>query len=274
MKITKKTVTTLGLCLALCNALQACYQMEPIEDDGFSSEKNAGTSGEVDDVSPDPKDTKDDIRENPIDGIPHDPNPDNSLMPNTEGWLEQTAIGFQGDFFTYTDHLDGGNSTIKPEEGMPFYNNGSALCVSGEAALVIDEEWYTYWGAGFGLSLCQPTSDRPSRSLRFTLSDCPFNPDLWQIFQGVEFDITGEWGYELRVEFQERDHNLENPYIEVTDEGHIVTLWDEARVWYDTDLRPSVVEEIDGIFFHVATNQDHATPFDFCISNLRAIIDD
>ncbi len=194
-----------------------------------------------------------------------------SLMPSTEGWLDQTDDGFQGAWYTYTDNDDGGNSTIVPAEGDPFTNDGSELCVSGEASLVVDEEWSTYWGAGVGMDLCANTADQDPPEKKYTLSTCPFNADLANQFLGVEFDIDGTWGDELRCSFKEADR-IESAYVEITSSGHQECLVEEAQVWYDTEQDLTDVTKIEALQFQIATNATSATAFEFCISNLKAVM--
>lgn len=195
-----------------------------------------------------------------------------SLMPSTEGWVDQTEDGFQGAWYTYTDNDDEGNSTISPAEGEPFTNDGASICVEGEASLVVDELWSTYWGAGVGMDLCANTKDQEPSEHKYTLSDCPFNPDLATQFKGVEFDIEGEWGSELRCSFKEKERT-ESAYVEITAEGHQDCMVADAAVWYDTSQDPTDVTKIEALQFQIATNATSATPFDFCITNLVAILE-
>lgn len=194
-----------------------------------------------------------------------------SLMPDANGWLDETSCGFQGRFFTYTDAANGGASTITPAVGDPLLNDGSHLCVDGEASQVLNEQWEIYEGAGFGMALCVTSPEQVPPETDFVLSGCPFNRDLGEIFLGVEFDIEGEWGVELRVEFVERNRDP-NTYVEITSSGHMQAMVDDAQVWYDTSAPGTDVNNIEAIRFHVATRPDTSTPFDFCISNLAAIL--
>ena len=95
--------------------------------------------------------------------------------------------------------------------------------------------------------------------------------NLGQQFLGVEFDIDGYWGAELRVLFHELDSD-ESAYVVVPPNAtHVIALVDQADVWYKPG-NPIDTNNIDAIQFHIATNPETLTPFEFCITNLSVLL--
>ncbi len=193
-------------------------------------------------------------------GISSIPYLSSRLMPNRAGH------SLFGVWYTFvdSDYEGGGTSEIEWEV------DENAVCVHGIASQEEDGLDAIYWGAGFGGNLSHDWP--PVREV-----DGPGKMGDW--FLGVIFDIEGYWGEELRVLFHEDiSSGVGTPHqsayvVAPPDAVSVTALVDQAEVWYNPGNMLDV-EHLDAIQFQVATNPLAPTPFDFCISGLRAIFAD
>lgn len=88
---------------------------------------------------------------------------------------------------------------------------------------------------------------------------------------GVRFNIEGQLPPELRIVFRESGRG-ESPYLNVNNEGEFVALFEDDRVAYKPSAPPPNPSEVDGLQFMIATNASGPSPFDFCITDLEAIV--
>ena len=99
---------------------------------------------------------------------------------------------------------------------------------------------------------------------------------------GIAFDITGSWDTydgDLRVQFKEYGKEENTPYVEVITTGAKNARMSNAYLWwvtYDDDDPydyPSTPSQVEAIQFLIPTNAVDYSSFDFCVSNLRLLID-
>ena len=175
-----------------------------------------------------------------------------------------------GEWYRFADSDGEGAGESEIDYDILQENDERKVCAEGIAAQEKDGQDAVYWGAGFGGNLghCDEIGDFEDMADRFI---------------GVTFDIEGYWGTELRVLFHEFDYDDfdydeigydQSAYIVVPpNAAHVTALVDQADVWYNPGNMVDV-KHLDAIQFHVATNPQEPTPFDFCISGLYALFRD
>jgi len=91
-------------------------------------------------------------------GVPSEPT--ECPIPYCSGWVNKdgNCANIQGTFFTYSDQMNGGSSTITAT------SETDRFCVSGQVNRVVDGQYDVYWGAGFGLTLNQPGFNYPAEA--------------------------------------------------------------------------------------------------------------
>jgi endo-1,4-beta-D-glucanase Y len=196
------------------------------------------------------------------------------LVPNGEGWIARctNTANVQGAAYTYAST----GSTIVPAPATKFIpaENGK-LCISGSGARVLDDdmdgtpEYGKYFGAAMGIDLCATGQDEVPPSTKFTLGSCPLGTNI----KGVRFNVTAtSFPEEVRVMFVEAGRP-ESTYV-LANEGPNEALFGDGKVIFNP-LAPGVdASKVDSIHFMVATNVTAASPFDFCIEDLEAILGD
>ena len=254
--------------------------------DGTQSEKNTddseeeGSDGEDDDDKNDTVDSEQDTYDSDHFANPDadcDPQPTNiALTADDEGWVGQceNRFGLQGVWYAYDDNDDGGASTIE----IDFSDAASGkICTSGIAGEVQFELFSAYWGAGIGLNICETGGDD---SEIITLGECTLFDERTNII-GFTITIEGEQlpadGSELRVQFKE-DSRTESAYIVVEGPGTADYLFEDAEVGYavaegDTEVEGCHPELLEALQFQVSTIEGADTPFEFCVSEVKPILE-
>ena len=99
--------------------------------------------------------------------------------------------------------------------------------------------------------------------------------------KGISFDISGDWdtsdGY-IRVMFKHAGED-EGPYVNISSTGSKVARMSSAYVFfkedegYDYEDYPCYPEQVEAIQFNIPSNDDDYSEFDFCISNIKALVE-
>jgi hypothetical protein len=186
----------------------------------------------------------------------------------TNGWIAGTtnAVGIQGSFFPLSDAADGGTTTITPAS---FEAVTGPICVSGTASQVIGEAYGTYWGGGVGLNLADPGMGNGE-------------PGPWPrgTVVGFRYTLTGATippatSLRFQVDYPGKDPGT--PYcaeVAATAGTPVTTLFSgitEACYAPGGAVLPPTVG-ITSIQWQVATNTTAPTPFNFCITDLTAVV--
>ena len=200
------------------------------------------------------------------------------LLTPTNGWLDRTSNDFeiQGALFANAD------STSSMSMSASF--TGARACIAGMAARVdllsppcqslmftppATDCYGEFWGASLNLNLNQPA-----------MGDTPLPYDA-SALQGFAFEISGDTvpaPSALRFQVHAVSGVFCNPVnIKLKVGVNTVFFRDllpQCWVTQIPDLRPtaeSVKSALISIEWRVVTNGSSAVPYDFCVSNLRAL---
>lgn len=217
------------------------------------------------------------------------------------GWVDgaSNTVGVQGAFFTASD-MNG--STIMPET---FEASGDQICVSGEAALVVDMMYGDFWGAVLALNLSQPDAPEVAAggaggegseasggaggdsaaaggdaaggaSTEVADEVLPYDASANNVI-GFRYRLSAvpEAG-ELRIQYNTFDGVEGVPFCQTVTELEGDFLFSEALAgcWDATASETPTLTQLKSIEFQLATNIDAAYPYDFCIEELSAIVAD
>ncbi|HET9957874.1 MAG TPA: hypothetical protein VFQ61_25425, partial [Polyangiaceae bacterium] len=152
---------------------------------------------------------------------------------------------------------------------------GGKMCTEGTTAKVLKtsagaDDYSNMWGAGIGMDFNHPPD--PATKM-------PFDAVAAGI-KGVSFDLDMPVVSSLRVEFpipETEMHADGSAYWGATKSwpaspvsvGTNTITWD--KVQQPNGTIPFNPAKLLGIQFHVPTNTSAATPYSFCISNLKLI---
>ena len=197
-----------------------------------------------------------------------------SLTP-TNGWVDgkSNAVGIQGQFFAAADST----SMI----GLTSDFSGSRACLNGMAAKVDQQStpcatlmftppatdcYEQYWGAEVGLNLNQPTMGG---------TPVPFNASA---LQGFSFEISGDivpGPSGLRFQVEGPDGKFCNyPAVKLRLGLNTVLFSDLATSCWSSgsDTAERAKSALISIEWMIVTNASSTVPFDFCVSNVRAVL--
>ncbi len=220
-----------------------------------------------------------------------------ALTPDMNGFVDSATTGttgIKGAWYAYGDgigsdgtamnsdcQLKGGHpmsacsSITTPPFGM-FPNTAGKMCTSGTVAQVINmgtaADYTNIWGAGIGIDLNNAgTADGGTGKQ-------PYNATMNNVI-GVQFNIDTVPLATLRVEFPNKT-NINAPFwggdqmsSPVVANKPNVILWKDVKgPFYDLAATPFDPTTILSIQFHVPTTATASAPYNFCISNLSAIL--
>ncbi len=174
------------------------------------------------------------------------------------GRSEGESVGISGPFYTLTDELDGGTSTISP---ATLADADGEICVNGIAGQVMDGEFSNYWGAALHLQLNQPEGsvgdswdpvEHGAAGFGFTIDQIP---QLGQI--------------RFALETEDDKAYCANIY----GAGHVQFALEDITedCWVSGGAPPS--GPILDISWWVVTNDAASYPFEFCISDLEVLLE-
>ena len=200
-----------------------------------------------------------------------------------DGWIagDTNSLAIQGAFFAYAD-------TFSIKNQMSDFT-GTNVCMSGSAAKVdlsctvvapATDCYGTYFGAAIGLNLNQPTD--PDSGMGGT--PAPYNATA---IKGFAFDVVGPATGTAQIpassafRFQVEDDTMTDycnvPTKKIQAGPNTVLFTDLVQACYSIKTDPpnpvatTVQSKIVKIAWQVVTNTSSEVPYDFCITNLRAI---
>jgi hypothetical protein len=216
------------------------------------------------------------------------------IKPNADGFVSGTTngLGIQGAFYTASDAAGTppGTSTITPANFVGAVNATTGeICVSGSGAAIAETPTSTpampdylysqYWGAVVGLNLSQPND--PVTGMPSMVAQ-PWNPVTPAgTVSGFSFTITGTGipaGADLRFKttFPGMVAGTEYcvPFSTLVPAGNVYTVavtQQTANCWTGTGA-PFTPGPLLSLQWQIVTKPIMATPFNFCIGNLKAVI--
>jgi len=192
------------------------------------------------------------------------------------------TLAIQGAYFSYSDPTSatGLVSDVKTTD---------KACMSGIAAKVIlgctivapaTDCYGVYWGAAIGLNLNQPNVTDPTTMMMMGGTPMPFDASA---IKGFSFDIgpgtDGTATVPLPGQFRFNIEDATTQYCTPTAKGikpgtNTLMFGDVMSKCYAPAPGPSaemIHKGVVKISWQVVTNTTATTPFDFCISNVRAL---
>lgn len=219
-----------------------------------------------------------------------------ALMPDATGYVDVAATvptGIKGAWYAYGDGIGSDGTTMTgdcevkgghastdcssittPPFGV-FMNMGGKMCTTGTVAKILNvtggttPDYNNIWGAGIGLDLNNGGGDAGAVKL-------PFNATGAGVI-GMAFDIDVVPAATMRIEFPTTATNAAfwdgTKQISPVAAGHNEVLWTKVTgPFYDTAAPPFDPSSIFSIQFHVLTSATSSGTYNFCISNLSAIM--
>jgi hypothetical protein len=196
----------------------------------------------------------------------------------TNGWVDimSNDLGIQGAVFAYSDKVS----------GMDLVGTftDSLACMKGTAALVVDpctieppatDCYGTFWGAAIGLNLNQPKDPVTGMGVKDAL---PYDASA---LKGFSFTITGNTvpaPKSLRFKVENAKGEFCTPAAKKVMTGPNTFLFKDllAECWKVTDPPNATAEtaqkDLLKISWAVVTDKIAAVPFDFCVSDIRALL--
>ena len=195
----------------------------------------------------------------------------------TDGWVDgmSNTLMIQGALFPYADTTS--------MTGMTSDFTGTNACIKGSAAKVVmpctvvapaTDCYGTYWGAAIGLNLNQPID------MTTMMGGTPVAFDASSI-KGFAFEVSGTT-VPAPKDFRFKVENAAGEFCNIPTKkillGANTVLFSElvSACYKITTNPPNPTAEtaqsaLIKIAWQVVTNTTGAVPFDFCISNIRAI---
>jgi hypothetical protein len=208
------------------------------------------------------------------------------LTPDTGGWVDGAGntLGIQGAMFAYADDTTKASMMgTCPTEGCetPFTVNAGppvAVCIQGEAAKVdmnctpvapATDCYGTFWGAAIGLNLNQPIDP----ATEMGADPMPFDAATAGI-KGFAFNITGD-SVPTSLRFKVEDATGEYCTASATPVmvgANTFTFDQLVTECWTTGGTPSTGNGLLKIAWQVVTNASSTVPFNFCVSDVRAVM--
>ena len=205
-----------------------------------------------------------------VEGVPITP---------ADGWVDgaSNALGIEGAFYSYADTT----SSV----GLVGTFTGPTGCISGTAAQVMDpctvvapatDCFGTYWGAAMGLNLHQPKDPATGKGV-----ETPLAYDA-SMLKGFAFEVTGDMvpgSKDLRFKVEDASGEFCTPVSKKVLTGTNTVLFTEllSKCWDTSTAQPNADTVKSGLLkiaWAVVTRKDAAIPFNFCVSNIRALMKD
>jgi len=219
-----------------------------------------------------------------------------ALVPDATGFVDvggSIPTGITGAWYAYGDgigsdgtamtgdcELKGGHAATdcsaitSPPFGV-FMNTGGKMCTQGTVAKILNitggstPDYNNIWGAGIGLDLNNAGGD--AGAVKKT-----YNATAAGVI-GMAFDIDVVPAANMRIEFPTNATNAAFwdglKQISPVAVGHNEVLWTKVTgPFYDATAPAFDPTSIFSIQFHVLTSATSAGTYNFCISNLSAIM--
>jgi hypothetical protein len=177
-------------------------------------------------------------------------------------WVDRASngVGIQGAFFTYQDPTT--RTTITAAPG----GTGQGYCISGESAEVLEMNFAGTWGAVAALNLNQDVGSTAAGSY-----DAAANGVV-----GFGFDIVGDTAGALRFvvkQYSVHDgfciNNVPDCAMGCSVEYRIEEL--TQNCWTPGGATPNA-SALSALEWQITTKTGMATPFDYCIENIHAVM--
>jgi hypothetical protein len=203
--------------------------------------------------------------------------PEGVALTPMEGWvpMDGNSLGIQGAMFAYAD----------PTSKMTMMENfaGSSACISGEASKVImpctfmppaTDCYGEYWGVAIGLNLNQPTVEMDGKMV----GGDPMAYDASGL-KGFAFNIDGtKVPTSLRFTVESTSGDFCTPPATRVAAGPNTFMFEQlfSKCWEKTasTANPNagtVKNAIKKIAWQVVTNDKSAVPYEYCVSDVRAL---
>lgn len=220
-----------------------------------------------------------------------------ALLPDMTGYVDVGATGMtmiKGAWYAYGDgigsdgtaamgdcefkgmHAVSACSAITTPSFGTFPNTAGKMCTAGTAAQIANlvsgtgPDYNNIWGAGIGLDLNNGGGDAGAMKL-------PYNATGNGVV-GMAFDIDAVPLAGLRVEFPTKTATNAafwggDQQLSPVKMGHNEILWSKVTgPFYDMVAPPFDPTTIYSIQFHIPTSTTASATYNFCISNLSAIL--
>lgn len=181
----------------------------------------------------------------------------NVPLTHDDGWVQACSLDLVGALFTVAD-AEG--SSIAPQcfSGAP-----TSICVQGTAARAVGDP-ADYWGAAVGLRFCNPDT----ASCAVTTHWYPQNHGVL----GFTFNLTGpEIPQELRLTVRSVDGV---DYCAPVGISPFISIYDLRTECWTTGGDPYDGAPLMLVQWNVVSHPSFARPFDFCIENLEATLEE
>lgn len=206
----------------------------------------------------------------------------------TGGWATNVELGIQGAVFPYSDKYSGTGMTSNLAD--PVDASVVNACIKGTAALVDQAStpctsmvftppatdcFGEYWGAAIGVNLNQPIDPDTGKGVVIPL---PYDAST---LQGFTFEISGATvpaPSALRFKVEADTGEFCTPTtVKILNGSNKVFFNQLLDKCYSISTNPpnptaeTVQSKLLKISWQVVTNDKSAVPFDFCVSNVRAL---
>jgi hypothetical protein len=184
------------------------------------------------------------------------------------------GAGIQGDFFTFSD-ADGtpaGTTTITPKPNFAM-SMGSTICASGSASQILtpagatDPAYGQYYGGGIGLTLADPGGGVGAQ------------PWTQGKVVGFSFNLTGTTiptALRFQAQFFDGSTVGKDPYCTTAVKAGANTIMLNSLLLGCYNTPPGAplptAALLQAIQWQVVTSVTAATPFNFCVEALTAIV--
>jgi hypothetical protein len=224
------------------------------------------------------------------------------LMPDQNGFMDGTVAGVLGAWYSYGDSYKNGgpgdcqtlgmfpvsdcSTATSPAFGAPFTNTGGKMCLTGNAAVVMDSNYSAIWGVGIGFDFNNAGTGDAGVVDGSSGNKLPWNAKTYGV-TGFKFTITGvPTGGNLRVEFPFMGQYMTDaPYwmgagnnlSPITTDGTYSFKWtDVTGPMYLTNPTPPMFDptQIISAQFHVVTTTNGPIPItNLCVSDVTLTTD-
>lgn len=207
-------------------------------------------------------------------GVGTGPLPEGVPLTSTDGWVDgaSNTLGVQGAMFAFYDTTS----------GMGIVENfvGANACITGTAAKVdmkctpvapAVDCFGQYWGAAIGLNLNQPMDPNTGMGSEVPL---PFDASA---LTGFAFEISGsKVPVSLRFKVEGTGGEFCTPVLKAVKLGVNEYKFSDllAECWKPTAMSKTAETAkaaVVKVAWQVVTNASATVPFDFCVSNVRAL---
>jgi hypothetical protein len=209
-----------------------------------------------------------------------DPLPEGVPLTSADGWVDamSNTLGIQGAMFAYADETSKAGPPAMAEDFV-----GPNACISGTAAKVdmtsmpcatkmftppATDCYGQYWGAAIGLNLNQPID----MTTMMGADPMPFDASA---ITGFAFEISGAAvPTSLRFKVEDATGEYCTPPAKPVKLGNNTFMFSDlmTQCWKAGGTSAEGAKSaIIKIAWQVVTNDKAAVPFDYCVSNVRAL---